>query len=209
MRYLKTAASCSSRREHSRQPGEEGTCRGRLAYGDRWQHESTSSTACCPTWPLNTQFLRAEPCAVRAAGDKCVDEEFVAIAGSDVERSVAVLVHAVNLPTWSKMFIHAEDMQHVYALRDKMSMNETHRFEWGFGSAWSGRELLSCEEDSSHHGSEKDVNEADCRSNATQPLEPQAVNWVQFYDPYRSLQSLSQALGDLVLEGDFCSIATF
>lgn len=58
--YLRTAASCSSQREHSRQPGEEGTCHGPLACGDRCKNETASSTVYFPTSQLIIQFLRGE-----------------------------------------------------------------------------------------------------------------------------------------------------
>lgn len=44
------------------------------------------------------------PGAVCSAGDQSVDEQLVAVTGSDVQRRVSVLVHAVNLPTWQEEF---------------------------------------------------------------------------------------------------------
>ena len=41
------------------------------------------------------------PRAVGPAGDQRVDEQLVAVAGGDVERGVAVLVHTVDFPAWS------------------------------------------------------------------------------------------------------------
>lgn len=40
------------------------------------------------------------PGAVCPAGDQGVDEQLVTVTGSNVEGSVSVLIHAVDLPTW-------------------------------------------------------------------------------------------------------------
>lgn len=47
---------------------------------------------------LNAHRVKNKPCAVGPAGDERVDEEFMAVAGGDVERSVTVLVHTIDLP---------------------------------------------------------------------------------------------------------------
>lgn len=39
------------------------------------------------------------PGAVCPAGDQSVDEQLVTVTGSNVERSVSILIHTVNLPT--------------------------------------------------------------------------------------------------------------
>ena len=41
------------------------------------------------------------PRAVGSAGDQRVDEQLMTVAGGDVQRGVAVLVHAVDFPAWS------------------------------------------------------------------------------------------------------------
>lgn len=95
--YLRTAASGSSQSERSTPPSEEATCHGLLALKERCRTLHlifVSVKRSCEEVKTN------KLCAVCSAGDERVDEEFMPITGSDMERGVAVFVHNVNLPTW-------------------------------------------------------------------------------------------------------------
>lgn len=94
--YLRTAASCSSQSERSRPPSEEATCHGLLALKER---RGTLHLIFVSVERSRKEVKTNKLCAVCSAGDERVDEEFMPIPGSDVERGVAVLVHTVNLPT--------------------------------------------------------------------------------------------------------------
>lgn len=99
-----------------------------------------------------------KPCAVCSTGDERVDEEFMSVTGSNVERGVAILVHTVDLTAWYKtVSLYAEHATNV-TLRypeTKANINSTHRSEWASGSEWTAHERLSCAEDSSHPDSEE------------------------------------------------------
>ena len=99
-----------------------------------------------------------KPCAVCSTGDERVDEEFMSVTCSNVERGVAILVHAVDLTAWNKMWVLYAEYATNVTLREpktKANINLAHRFEWASGSEWTAREPLSCAEDSSHPDSEE------------------------------------------------------
>lgn len=59
---------------------------------------------------MSLQTKKNKPCAVSSTGDERVDEEFMTIAGSNVERSIAIFVHTVDFSTWNKLLIHEENV---------------------------------------------------------------------------------------------------
>lgn len=68
------------------------------------------------------------PGAVCSAGDQSVDEQLVAVTGSDVQRGVSVLVHAVDLPTWHEEFQSRLHKNRPYGEKTQ-AQDETHRSE--------------------------------------------------------------------------------
>lgn len=73
----------------------------------RLQRKTGKQRACCFKLHLcniqHPEQVKASPGAVCSTCDERVDQEFVTVACSNMEGSVAVLVDAVNLSTWSKM----------------------------------------------------------------------------------------------------------
>lgn len=102
--------------------------------------------------PLKAFLIPGRVCSV---GHQSADQQFMAVLSSNVERSIAILIHTINFPTWWKEGVNQipirrrEKHAQIYFNRSLRQHSHHYHFGWGFESVWSVREWLPCAGDSS------------------------------------------------------------
>lgn len=98
--------------------------------------------------PLKAFPIPGRVCSV---GHQSADQQFMAVLSSNVERSIAILIHTINFPTWWKAR-KREWIKHPLERREKTTLSHRsvrqqrhgYHFGWGSESVWSVREWLPC-----------------------------------------------------------------